>query len=634
MIRDGFVDVKDYGATGDGITNDYAAINAAIVTARGLNTRVFFPIGTYAYGTMLTLAAYDYLYGANMNQSVLKYTGTENAMLVNSLNILEHLTIQGTVAANNGIVVGPNDNGTRGIVSKDIFTNVSVTGFTRQGQISSAVAYAGSGGSGYDGTTALVFSAPSSGVTATGTPILSGGTMIGITLTNRGSGYTAPPTITTTGAGSGAVLRAYINATGFLINGGVTGTVTDCNFSRNWRNMLATYGALNTTWSFYDCAFSYTEGTQAYWNGGPAIQLEGMQSAIFNNTIFETCGEEFILIYSKYVENVVFNSSYYEQPNVAKRGNCVSLTGSSSLDCPIHITFNNDLIGFQPLYPLHTVNGYPSILFEMTEYVYSFDFAYACVINSPKFISENYYYSIYSGTNAKSCVFNSVYANDIHNVNYAAALQGIKVLAKQTSVPASSILYGITYSTITGPVYSLDSTTPSVSGNNVQYVFTNSVPTAVTTFLSAFEGQDLAVNFAENITSFDLSSATLFLKERNKYLIGATIVFKFVNSIWVEQYRNYVENHIVMTTGAGDVFIQSFNDAITQTLDVTVSGAINATGQISWNGGAHTATVVSDPSGFLANTATGGKVCFTWDTDRYNGFNSTGSALTIQTKLV
>jgi hypothetical protein len=266
--------------------------------------------------------------------------------------------------------------------------------------------------------------------------------------------------------------------------------------------------------------------------------------------------------------------------------------------------------------------------------VYSFDCAYACVINSPKFISENYYSAIYSGTDAQSCVFNSVYTNSLHNVNYASALQGIKVLAKQNSTPATSILYGITYSTVTGPVYSLNSATPSVSGNNVEYAFTNTVATAVTTLLDAFEGQDVSINFKENVTSIDVASPTFFLKDRNTYLVGASIALKFVNSIWVEQYRNYIENHITMTTGAGDVFIKSFNDAITQTLDVTVSGAINATGQISWNGGAHTVTVVSDPSGFLANTATGGKVCFTWATDRYNGFNSTGSALTIQTKLV
>jgi len=53
----GWVNVKDYGATGDGTTDDYAAITAAInATAEGAT--VYFPPGTYMTGTTILLKPY------------------------------------------------------------------------------------------------------------------------------------------------------------------------------------------------------------------------------------------------------------------------------------------------------------------------------------------------------------------------------------------------------------------------------------------------------------------------------------------------------------------------------------------------------------------------------------------------
>lgn len=59
-------------------------------------------------------------------------------------------------------------------------------------------------GTGYLSTDTVVFSAPPSGVTATGTLQFTSGIISGITITNPGSGYVTPPTISiTTSTGSG-----------------------------------------------------------------------------------------------------------------------------------------------------------------------------------------------------------------------------------------------------------------------------------------------------------------------------------------------------------------------------------------------------------------------------------------------
>jgi hypothetical protein len=80
-------------------------------------------------------------------------------------------------------------------------------------------------GSGYTSVPAVTFSAPSSpyGVQAQGSAVVSGSTVIGISITNPGYGYNTAPTITISG---GAGVNA--NATAVLGNGIVTGlTITN-----------------------------------------------------------------------------------------------------------------------------------------------------------------------------------------------------------------------------------------------------------------------------------------------------------------------------------------------------------------------------------------------------------------------
>lgn len=80
------------------------------------------------------------------------------------------------------------------------------------GGIVSTVALSGTGES-YDSADTITFSDPDieTGVTATGTITVDGGDITEVTITNKGSGYSSPPTITiTTNSGTGKTLTAKL----------------------------------------------------------------------------------------------------------------------------------------------------------------------------------------------------------------------------------------------------------------------------------------------------------------------------------------------------------------------------------------------------------------------------------------
>lgn len=64
------------------------------------------------------------------------------------------------------------------------------------------------GGSGYTNPTITISAPPAGGTAATGSVTATGGVITGVTLDTPGSGYTAPPTITVNGGGTGAVIVA------------------------------------------------------------------------------------------------------------------------------------------------------------------------------------------------------------------------------------------------------------------------------------------------------------------------------------------------------------------------------------------------------------------------------------------
>jgi hypothetical protein len=65
-----YVSVKDFGATGDGITDDTAAIQAAITASTGAN-KLIFPRGTYRFSSPLTISNID----VDFQKSILRYDG-------------------------------------------------------------------------------------------------------------------------------------------------------------------------------------------------------------------------------------------------------------------------------------------------------------------------------------------------------------------------------------------------------------------------------------------------------------------------------------------------------------------------------------------------------------------------------
>lgn len=78
-------------------------------------------------------------------------------------------------------------------------------------------------GSGYTTATVTFSAPPAGGTTATGTAVIDSGSVVGITLTNPGSGYTTAPTITITGNGTGATAAAFLTSTQFTTQFAVPG---------------------------------------------------------------------------------------------------------------------------------------------------------------------------------------------------------------------------------------------------------------------------------------------------------------------------------------------------------------------------------------------------------------------------
>lgn len=102
------INVKDYGALGDGSTNDTTAFNAALAAGNGATVHV--PAGVYMLtpGTLGTITSNTKLVGAGMGNTVLKlvggYNGTGDLLQVVTASNVEvaHLTLDGNKSAQTG----------------------------------------------------------------------------------------------------------------------------------------------------------------------------------------------------------------------------------------------------------------------------------------------------------------------------------------------------------------------------------------------------------------------------------------------------------------------------------------------------------------------------------------------------
>lgn len=81
------VSVKDFGATGDGTTDDTAAIRAAVDYANVAGGTVYFPAGTYLVGSApgIQVHSYVHLLGSGSGASVIRTNGNLTAPMFNTV---------------------------------------------------------------------------------------------------------------------------------------------------------------------------------------------------------------------------------------------------------------------------------------------------------------------------------------------------------------------------------------------------------------------------------------------------------------------------------------------------------------------------------------------------------------------
>lgn len=111
--------VKDYGAAGNGTTDDHAAIQSAINAAAVAGGTVFFPPGHYALGTSVILKTSVHLLGSGVNATILQLKAGVNApVLISSPGTtiyafsIRNMTVDGNKAQNTagaGLQLDAND---------------------------------------------------------------------------------------------------------------------------------------------------------------------------------------------------------------------------------------------------------------------------------------------------------------------------------------------------------------------------------------------------------------------------------------------------------------------------------------------------------------------------------------------
>ena len=128
------INVKDYGALGDGTTNDTTALN----TALAVGGYIFFPAGTYLITTQLRYTSNSYIVGAGRGKTIIKLKNGSNPgssifMMVHETDgavpasgdyvsnvTIAHMSFNGNTANNTGTVDGVTVSGCRDGILYDI----------------------------------------------------------------------------------------------------------------------------------------------------------------------------------------------------------------------------------------------------------------------------------------------------------------------------------------------------------------------------------------------------------------------------------------------------------------------------------------------------------------------------------
>jgi hypothetical protein len=136
----GYVNVKQYGATGNGVTDDSNAILAAISAAQGISTGVFFPAGNYVTSVYLTSsvplvgAGSDSVLSASAGQLVLQGNGVglSNMVIVGQQGVTirnaNNFTVSQVTVLNcqNGLTIENSNNGVIKYVSITSASNTAL----------------------------------------------------------------------------------------------------------------------------------------------------------------------------------------------------------------------------------------------------------------------------------------------------------------------------------------------------------------------------------------------------------------------------------------------------------------------------------------------------------------------------
>ena len=78
----GYASVKDFGASGDGSTNDQPAIAAAIASLGGAPGIVYFPAGVYLIRSPISVPSGTILRGVNSKDAILRFDFVAHAIRI------------------------------------------------------------------------------------------------------------------------------------------------------------------------------------------------------------------------------------------------------------------------------------------------------------------------------------------------------------------------------------------------------------------------------------------------------------------------------------------------------------------------------------------------------------------------